>query len=58
MKNLRDEYPKWLDANGESLPDADLERYYQQLEKIKEICDMYEKDGEQTDQTKVFEMLA
>ena len=49
MKNLRDEYPKWLDANGEGLPDADLERYYQQLEKIKEICDLYEKDGEKTD---------
>ena len=58
MKSLRDEYPKWLDAHGETLEDKELERYYQQLEKIKEICDMYEKNGENTDQTKVFEMLA
>lgn len=28
MKNLKDEYPKWLDTHGETLPDADLERYY------------------------------
>ena len=58
MKSLRDEYPKWLDAHGETLEDKELERYYQQLEKIKEICDMYEKNGENTDQAKVFEMLA
>ncbi len=58
MKSLRDEYPKWLDAHGETLEDKELERYYQQLEKIKEICDLYEKNGENTDQAKVFEMLA
>jgi len=27
MKTLKDEYPKWLEENWQSLSDEDLERY-------------------------------
>ena len=42
LKNLRDAYPKWLEDNWQSLSDEDLERYNKQLDKITEICKMFE----------------
>ena len=56
MKNLQDEYPKWLEENWQDLNDEDLERYNKQLDKVTEICALFEKDGEPKDE--VFELLS
>lgn len=42
MKTLRDEYPNWLEENWDKVPQDDLERYNKQLDKITEICKLYE----------------
>ena len=51
MKNLREAYPGWLEKNWESLSDADLERYNEQVDKIGEICTLLESIDE--DDTKL-----
>ena len=68
MKAMRDEYPKWLEANWDKVSQEDLERYNKQLDKIVEICAVYEAkegatvevgaDGKPQDDGKVFELLA
>ena len=57
MRTLRDEYPKWLEENWQSLNDEDLEKYNKQHDKIQEICKVYE-DNKGEDTTIVFELLA
>jgi peroxin-19 len=42
MKTLKEEYPKWLEANWQKVSDEELERYNKQLDKITEICKLYE----------------
>lgn len=42
MKSMKEEYPKWLEANWQKTSDEDLERYNKQLDKITEICNVYE----------------
>jgi hypothetical protein len=51
MKNLKEAYPGWLEKNWESLSDADLERYNEQVDKIGEICTLLESIDE--DDTKL-----
>ena len=46
MKLLKDEYPGWLEKNWQTLSHEDLERYNNQLEKISEICETFEKQEE------------
>lgn len=46
MKQMRDEYPVWLESNWQKISQEDLEMYNNQLDKITEICDLYEKTGE------------
>lgn len=43
MKNLKEEYPKWLEDNWQELSDEDLERYNKQVDKVGEICELFEK---------------
>ena len=54
MKTLKDEYPKWLE---EKCSTEELETYNKQLDKINEICALYEKNNGE-DSTQVFEMLS
>jgi len=42
MKNMRDEYPLWLEENWDKVTVKQLESYNAQLEKIIEICTFYE----------------
>jgi peroxin-19 len=42
MKNLKDEYPKWLEDNWQTLKDEELEKYNKQLDKVTEICEFFE----------------
>lgn len=59
MKNLKEEYPKWLEDNWQSLSDEDLERYNKQLDKVTEICELFEKaDAENQPKDEVFELLS
>lgn len=59
MKTLRDEYPKWLEENWQKIPQKDLEMYNNQLDKITEICEYYEKNqSSAADQAKSFELLS
>lgn len=44
MKTLRDAYPEWLEKNWESQTPEDLERYNLQLDKITEVCMLFEKE--------------
>ena len=57
MKTLKDEYPKWLEENWQKCSDKELETYNKQLDKINEICALYEKNNGE-DSTQVFEMLS
>ena len=58
MKVLKDEYPDWLENNWEGLSQDDLERYNQQLDKVNEICELFEKNGDTNTQPDgVFDML-
>lgn len=58
MKVMKDEYPDWLEKNWEGLSTEDLERYNQQMDKINEICELFEKQGDADGQPDgVFEML-
>ncbi|CDW87143.1 UNKNOWN [Stylonychia lemnae] len=57
MKTLRDEFPKWLEENWQSISDEDLERYNKQHDKIQEICKVYE-DNKSEDSNLVFELLS
>jgi peroxin-19 len=59
MKNLKEEYPKWLEENWQTLSDETLEKYNKQLDKVTEICELFE-NAEGTDQPKdeVFELLS
>jgi peroxin-19 len=58
MKNLKDEYPKWLEENWQSLGDEDLERYNKQLDKITELCELFEKSDSNEPKEEVFDHLA
>jgi peroxin-19 len=59
MKNLKEEYPKWLEENWQNLNDEDLEKYNKQLDKVTDICELFE-NAEDTSQPKdeVFELLS
>ena len=59
MKNLKEEYPKWLEENWQTCNDEELEKYNKQLDKVTEICELFEK-AEETNQPKdeVFELLS
>ena len=46
MKNLKDAFPAWLEDNWQKLSDEDLERYNNQLDKVTEICDFFQKEEE------------
>ena len=49
MKNLKEAYPGWLEENWQSLSDEDLERYNNQLDKVTEICDLFERPASKED---------
>ena len=57
MKTLKEEFPPWLEANWEKIPQEDVERYNKQLEKIEEICKYYEQNQDAADNSKAFELL-
>ena len=60
MKNLKEEYPQWLEDNWQDLSDEDLERYNNQLDKVTEICDLFESETinkDMNNKEKVFELL-
>lgn len=58
MKVLKDEYPDWLENNWEGLSQDDLERYNQQMDKVNEICELFEKHIDQNTQPEgVFDKL-
>ena len=59
MKMMRQQYPKWLEENWDKVPQKDVEMYNEQLDKIIEICEFYEKIPSPTadQQTQVFELL-
>ena len=44
MKNLKEAFPGWLEDNWQTISDEDLERYNNQLDKVTEICDFFEKE--------------
>lgn len=50
MKNLKEAYPGWLEENWQSLSDEDLERYNNQLDKVTEICDLFERPEPKEDE--------
>jgi len=57
MKTLKEEYPKWLEENADKLSYEELEKYNKQLDKIEDICKMFESsNGESTDA--IFEQMA
>ena len=56
MKTLKDEFPIWLENNWEKCSQEDLERYNKQLDKVTEICDLFDKDGE-VNSDSIFEKL-
>lgn len=43
MKILKDEFPDWLEKNWDKISTEDLERYNQQLDKVTEVCELFEK---------------
>lgn len=57
MKTLKDEYPKWLEENWQKISQEELENCNKQLDKIQEICALYDKNNGE-DSTQVFELLA
>ena len=60
MKHLKEEYPQWLEENWESVSGEDLERYNNQLDKVTEICELFESEAinkEMNNKEKVFELL-
>lgn len=42
MKEIREKYPNWLEANKSSLSIDDFSRYSRQYEYIKELCGVYD----------------
>jgi hypothetical protein len=58
MKNLKEEYPGWLENNWQELSDEDLEKYNKQLDKVTEICDLFEKSESDQPKDEVFELLS
>mmetsp|Transcript_27969 Transcript_27969/g.20945 ORF Transcript_27969/g.20945 Transcript_27969/m.20945 type:complete len:127 (-) Transcript_27969:30-410(-) len=46
MRNLREEFPLWLEHNWSKISQQDLDRYNAQLDVITEICKIYEENGE------------
>lgn len=58
MKNLRDLYPKWLEENWEGQSDEDLEKYNKQLDKVTEICQLFENDNKSQNQEEIFALLS
>jgi peroxin-19 len=60
MKNLKEEYPKWLEDHWQELSDEDLERYNKQLDKVTEICALFElaEKENRKPQEEVFELLS
>lgn len=57
MKNLRDLYPKWLEDNWENQSDEDLEKYNNQLDKVSEICQLFENENKDKNQEEIFNLL-
>jgi hypothetical protein len=61
MKNLKEAFPGWLEENWQNISDDELERYNNQLDKVTEICELFEKDekkdtkdeGEKIDNAKI-----
>lgn len=59
MKNLKEEYPKWLEENWQNCNDEELEKYNKQLDKVTEICELFEKaESENQPKDEIFEMLS
>ena len=58
MKQLKEEYPKWLEENWQQVSQEELKKYNDQLDIINKICELYEKDeiGE-SENNQIFELL-
>ena len=52
MLKLKEAFPQWLEENWEKQTDEDLERYNGQLDKVTEICALYEEQDKAGDQDK------
>jgi len=48
IKEMRDQYPPWLEANRDKLPKEELAKYEKQLDFIHQICQTYEKEPNNT----------
>ena len=58
MKQLKDEYPKWLEEKWQTVSTEDLEKYNSQLEIINKICEIFEQENiPEADNTKIFDLL-
>ena len=59
MKILKDEFPDWLEKNWDKISTEDLERYNQQLDKVTEVCELFEKqEGDKSKQPEgIFDKL-
>ena len=42
MKEIGERYPKWLEAKKATISNEDYERYSNQYELIKQLCQVYE----------------
>jgi len=55
LVSLREMYPKWLSDHKNKIDKKELDKYEQQFEIIKELCQLYEKNGDQS--TKIIELM-
>eukprot|EP00802_Teleaulax_amphioxeia_P017282 Tamp_17434.p1 GENE.Tamp_17434~~Tamp_17434.p1 ORF type:complete len:281 (+),score=78.25 Tamp_17434:106-948(+) len=55
LSEIATKYPDWLTKHGPSLSEEDRSRYTRQLAVIREICDTYDKEPDNTD--KVVELM-
>ena len=59
MLKLKEAFPDWLEENWEKLSQEDLERYNNQMDKLTEICKLYEEqDGDENkNKDKIFDLM-
>jgi peroxin-19 len=57
MKQLKEEFPGWLEKNWDKISQEDLEKYNKQVDKIEQICKMYE-TSEGSENKEIFEHLS
>ncbi|MBN3300531.1 PEX19 factor, partial [Amia calva] len=57
LKEITDKYPDWLSCNRDSLPPDEFHRFEQQHRLMGEICQQFERDGDQGCFENVLELM-